>query len=584
MNRGVFFRLVTAISIALLASFCVMALLIFEVVKTNSTQLINGVISEFDTHNKRFTGQLNKGFDHARTDLNATGAEIQNMVMTASTQGYLRMLDGVAHQIHPMVELFDYDTPKDIVGNVVKNNPDIKWISFAVSQTPAPSDIFEAGAKLPDTDANAKILSWQSPAGAAFLKVDMQADLKGAEQLVGKVKTHFSDMVRENDELIKLATTEGNNARQNAVEMAGKMNLRSRISILQWLAGLTIGVLVLVCFVISLVTKKYIIGPMTSVVEKINDRADMVARTSARVAASSSMLAEGASEQASALEETSSTLKQMSAQTVKNAEGAKQADTLMAEANKIVVKANGSMAGLTNSMEQITVASEETSKIIKTIDEIAFQTNLLALNAAVEAARAGEAGAGFAVVADEVRNLALRAAEAAKNTATLIEDTVQKIRSGSTLLSVTNVEFEHVAKSCLRVGELVNDIATASKEQAEGINHVNQAVAEMNRSVQCVGSAADESAQASDEVNSHSQEMKNEVDVLRVTILGGLKIGSGLGSSEPEVGGFDRADSQVRRQVRLAGEGRKSNSHLLKPINKQELGPDEIIPAENGDF
>lgn len=130
------------------------------------------------------------------------------------------------------------------------------------------------------------------------------------------------------------------------------------------------------------------------------------------------------------------------------------------------------MADLTQSMDEISHASEETSKIIKTIDEIAFQTNLLALNAAVEAARAGEAGAGFAVVADEVRNLALRAAEAAKSTAELIDGTVKRVNTGTDLVSKTNAEFTKVAESAKKVGELVSEISAASREQAQGINKV----------------------------------------------------------------------------------------------------------------
>jgi methyl-accepting chemotaxis protein len=131
----------------------------------------------------------------------------------------------------------------------------------------------------------------------------------------------------------------------------------------------------------------------------------------------------------------------MSSMTRQNAEHAQQADGLMQEANQVVRRANDSMVELDTSMNEISKASEETSKIIKTIDEIAFQTNLLALNAAVEAARAGEAGAGFAVVADEVRNLAMRAADAAKNTAQLLEGTVKKVNDGTALVSRTNEEF-----------------------------------------------------------------------------------------------------------------------------------------------
>jgi methyl-accepting chemotaxis protein len=177
------------------------------------------------------------------------------------------------------------------------------------------------------------------------------------------------------------------------------------------------------------------------------------------------------------------------------------------------------MAQLTASMNEISKASEATSKIIKTIDEIAFQTNLLALNAAVEAARAGEAGSGFAVVADEVRNLAMRAADAAKNTADLIEGTVKKIQEGSQIVDKTSSEFSRVASSSIKMSELVGEIAAASSEQSQGIEQLNKAVSEMDQVVQRNASNAEESASASQEMNSQASQMNGFVSDL-VAIVG----------------------------------------------------------------
>jgi len=194
----------------------------------------------------------------------------------------------------------------------------------------------------------------------------------------------------------------------------------------------------------------------------------------------------------------------MSAMTRQNAENAQQAKILMNETGQVVSRANDSMTKLTASMTEISKASLETSKIINTIDQIAFQTNLLALNAPVEAARAGEAGAGFAVVADEVRNLALRAADAARNTADLIEGTVKKVKDGSDIVGKTSVEFTHVATDTAKMSELVGEIAAASGEQSQGIEQLNQAVSDMDQVVQQNASSAEESASASAEMNAEA--------------------------------------------------------------------------------
>ncbi len=280
--------------------------------------------------------------------------------------------------------------------------------------------------------------------------------------------------------------------------------------------------------ILVLLFARSISRPITRVVEGLNDGADQVSAASGQVAASSQSLSEGASEQAASIEETSSSLEEMSSMTKQNAGHANEANNLMAETSLVVSRANNSMGELTASMAEISKASEETSKIIKTIDEIAFQTNLLALNAAVEAARAGEAGAGFAVVADEVRNLAMRAADAAKNTANLIEGSVKRIKEGSEIAEKTGTEFLQVAASAGKMRELVSEIAAASNEQAQGIEQINKAVSEMDKVVQQNAANAEESAAASQEMNAQAAHMKGFVEDL-VTIVGGTTNGVGGG-------------------------------------------------------
>jgi methyl-accepting chemotaxis protein len=288
---------------------------------------------------------------------------------------------------------------------------------------------------------------------------------------------------------------------------------------IKWLIGLVALIGVTAIIVVAFWVARSITNPINRVIQDLNEGADQVAAASGQVSSASQSLAEGSSEQAASLEETSSSLEEMSSMTKQNADSAAQADKLMKDANKVVSTANASMNELTTSMEDISNASEETSKIIKTIDEIAFQTNLLALNAAVEAARAGEAGAGFAVVADEVRSLAIRAADAANDTASLIEGTVKKVKNGSELVISTNKAFDEVATSVAKVGELVGEIAAASDEQAHGIEQVNSAVSEMDAVVQQSAANAEESASASEEMNAQAVQMKANVKDL-VSIIG----------------------------------------------------------------
>lgn len=285
-----------------------------------------------------------------------------------------------------------------------------------------------------------------------------------------------------------------------------------------------IGVVVCIIFIVFLISR-YIINPVRAFAERIDDSASQVSESSSSVASSSNQLAQGSSEQASSLEETSTGLEQMSSMTRSNAENAKQAEMLSGESIEHLKEANKKMKELIRNMDEASSSTGNVAKIIKNIDEIAFQTNLLALNAAVEAARAGEAGAGFAVVADEVRNLAMRSAEASKNTQELISEIIQRIETGTNLVKETDDRYRDVAISVQKVSNLINEIANASKEQAEGIEQINEAISMMDKVVQEIVSNSEETASAAEEMDSQAKALKEIADEL-VGLLGKRKSGA----------------------------------------------------------
>ncbi len=388
-----------------------------------------------------------------------------------------------------------------------------------------------------------------------------------AKELLAEAEADMASIVDKNIE--EMAVDADQSDRDYAAARAGLL-LISCIGIL--------GAAGLAWFVVSGINRS-----LNRVIGQIDEGSGQVAAASDQVSAASQSLAEGASEQAASIEETSSSLEELSSMTRQNAENANRANQLVEETKQVVKEADSSMDRLVESMGAVSKASEETSKIIKTIDEIAFQTNLLALNAAVEAARAGEAGAGFAVVADEVRNLALRATEAAKNTAELIEDTTGKIKEGSALVEATNQSFSQVSESSNKVAELVAEISAASGEQAEGIDQINTAISDVDKVTQQNASNAEESASASEELNAQARGMQASVKALH-TLVAGRKAIAG-GRTEEGARGERLASGSGHAALPAATNDRsQEKGSAARKTSPGEVDPDRAIPMGDEDF
>jgi len=265
------------------------------------------------------------------------------------------------------------------------------------------------------------------------------------------------------------------------------------------------GFFLLVVAPITIAISRSILTPVKTSSDSLDMGAEQIIRASNEINKASNILASGASQQAAAIEETSSSLNEIAGLTDQNQQFVHKANNNMAEANQSISQVHTAIQALAKSMDEISDSSTETQKIIKTIDEIAFQTNLLALNAAVEAARAGEAGAGFAVVAEEVRALAIRSADAARNTANLIESSVQLINQGSSQMSSANNSFGAMMGKTTEVSTILEEIDKVSQQQSDGIKQINKAVEEMNDVVQHNAAQAEECAAASNEMDSQSK-------------------------------------------------------------------------------
>lgn len=344
------------------------------------------------------------------------------------------------------------------------------------------------------------------------------------------------------------------------------------------IAGVFLFILVVaISTLLSLVITKSVTNPIRGIVSGLDRTANNVTEASRTLTHASTQLAEGTTEQAASIQETSSTLEESASMIHQTTQNTKQAAVLAKHTKDAACKGNEEMHKMLGSMDELKKSSAEISKIIKVIDEIAFQTNILSLNAAVEAARAGEAGKGFAVVAEEVRNLAQRSAQAAKDTAVIIESNINLSEQGLKISEQVNNALLNINDEAHKVSELLDEISTASQEQEIGIGQINKAISQMEYVVQSNSANAQESASSAELLASYSEDMKDVVNSLikMVEGIGSGGVNAAIGTIKPTLAESKQkfiASSSERR-------GRKSSAGALKGANV--ITPEDVIPLSD---
>jgi methyl-accepting chemotaxis protein len=416
-------------------------------------------------------------------------------------------------------------------------------------------------------------------AGAAY-KGNMDRFLAGwlKREDIAKQRGTAADQVLNEAQSTAIAQLE---ATKTATKSAASgLQQSSTILLAGLIAALAIGIAI--AFFISRSIVKVLSGTAAS----LSEGSDQVASASGQISSASQSLAEGASEQAASLEETSASLEEIASMTKRNAENALSAKDLSSETKQAAETGSANMQEMNRAMADIQSASGNISKIIKTIDEIAFQTNILALNAAVEAARAGQAGAGFAVVADEVRNLAQRSAQAAKETAEKIEDSIAKSANGVAISGKVTESLAQIVTKARQVDELVAEIATASREQSQGLDQVNTAVTQMDKVTQTNAATAEESASASEELSAQAATLREIVAELQKLVIGSGNVSAQSSSTRREIKHTQPYSPPARRQVpaKSADHRALNGSNGSRPalVSSNGRNPESEIPMDDG--
>jgi len=360
--------------------------------------------------------------------------------------------------------------------------------------------------------------------------------------------SYYQEMSEIKSQLLSRSTAETEALLNKIVDLTSKdaeknLDEGSDLAVtVSWIVGVTVAIATLLALFLGFFISKAIAGPINRVVESLRTSATQVDSASRQLNAASQDLSEGVSSQASSQEESAASLEEMSAMITSDASNLRQASKMASDTDQAVLEAKHFMEQLNQTMEEIATASEATSKIVKSIDEIAFQTNLLALNAAVEAARAGEHGAGFAVVAEEVRSLAMRAADAARDTTELIEKTSQSVRSGSEISTRTNNSFQQAVEQIKKINALVEEVARSADEQTRAVQQLAEAGNEISQVTQ-------RNAASSEEIAAAAEEFRSQVAMLEQLINDLADVVGGTASGEDAAQSASDKDTPKRKSV-----------------------------------
>lgn len=402
-------------------------------------------------------------------------------------------------------------------------------------------------------------------------------DAAATEALIKESAPAMNKWLASLDEAVQMMNDANKTSEQEAAKVYSQAYF---LMLLMGCLALTLGTLV------AVVITRGITKPINNIVQDLNAGSDQVSAASSQLSSASQQLSSATSELASSIEETSSTLGESSSMVKQNSENTKQAALLAAQTKAAADKGNEEMREMMTSMTELKKSSDQIAKIIKVIDEIAFQTNILALNAAVEAARAGDAGMGFAVVADEVRNLAQRSAQAAKDTANIIEGNISLSERGVEVAQKVGAALADITNQAKKVNELMDEVSAASQEQTIGIMQINKAISQMEEVTQKNATNSEESAAASEQLNAQAETMK-EVVLRLILLVNGSSQALELQKSNQN--NIDRKvhNNRITQQGRLSSANPKLNSGSSRTANTSKLEkirvvkPEDVIPLED---